>query len=168
MKAMLSEAPGGPETLVLKEMDTPEPQKGQVLVRIHAAGLNFPDTLIIRDMYQIKPPRPFSPGGEVAGEIEAVGAGVTGFAPGDRVLAMTGFGGFATHVVADTAKVIKIPDNMPYDEASCLVLTYGTSHHALKDRAAIQPGETLLILGAAGGVGAVSYTHLTLPTNREV
>lgn len=156
MKAMLSEAPGGPETLVLKEMDTPEPQKGQVLVRIHAAGLNFPDTLIIRDMYQIKPPRPFSPGGEVAGEIEAVGAGVTEFAPGDRVLAMTGFGGFATHVVADTVKVIKIPDNMPYDEASCLVLTYGTSHHALKDRAAIQPGETLLILGAAGGVGAAA------------
>ena len=156
MKAMLSEAPGGPETLVLKEMDTPEPQKGQVLVRIHAAGLNFPDTLIIRDMYQIKPPRPFSPGGEVAGEIEAVGAGVTGFAPGDRVLAMTGFGGFATHVVADTAKVIKIPDNMPYDEASCLVLTYGTSHHALKNRAEIKPGESLLILGAAGGVGVAA------------
>lgn len=156
MKAMLSEAPGGPETLVLKEIDTPQPGKGQVRLRVHAAGLNFPDTLIIRDMYQMKPPRPFAPGGEVAGEIEAVGDGVTGLAPGDRVLAMTGFGGFATHVVADAAKVIKIPDNMPYDEASCLVLTYGTSHHALKDRAAIQPGETLLILGAAGGVGAAA------------
>ncbi|OAN77904.1 NADPH:quinone oxidoreductase [Sulfitobacter sp. EhC04] len=156
MKAMLSEAPGGPATLVLKEIDTPQPGKGQVRLRVHAAGLNFPDTLIIRDMYQMKPPRPFAPGGEVAGEIEAVGDGVTGLAPGDRVLAMTGFGGFATHVVADAAKVIKIPDNMPYDEASCLVLTYGTSHHALKDRAAIQPGETLLILGAAGGVGAAA------------
>lgn len=156
MKAMLSEAPGGPETLVLKEIDTPQPGKGQVRLRVHAAGLNFPDTLIIRDMYQMKPPRPFAPGGEVAGEIEAVGDGVTGLAPGDRVLAMTGFGGFATHVVADAAKVIKIPDNMPYEEASCLVLTYGTSHHALKDRAAIQPGETLLILGAAGGVGAAA------------
>lgn len=156
MKAMLSEAPGGPETLVLKEIDTPQPGKGQVRLRVHAAGLNFPDTLIIRDMYQMKPPRPFAPGGEVAGEIEAVGDGVAGFVPGDRVLAMTGFGGFATHVVADATKVIKIPDNMPYDEASCLVLTYGTSHHALKDRAAIQPGETLLILGAAGGVGAAA------------
>ena len=156
MKAMLSEAPGGPETLVLKEIDTPEPGKGQVRLRVHAAGLNFPDTLIIRDMYQTKPPRPVAPGGEVAGEIEAVGDGVADFAPGDRVLAMTGFGGFATHVVADVTKVIKIPDDMPYEEASCLVLTYGTSHHALKDRAAIQPGETLLILGAAGGVGAAA------------
>lgn len=156
MKAMLSEAPGGPETLVLKEIDTPEPGKGQVRLRVHAAGLNFPDTLIIRDMYQMKPPRPFAPGGEVAGEIEAVGDGVADFAPGDRVLAMTGFGGFASHVVADVTKVIKIPDDMPYEEASCLVLTYGTSHHALKDRAAIQPGETLLILGAAGGVGAAA------------
>jgi NADPH2:quinone reductase len=156
MKAMLSEAPGGPETLVLKEIDTPEPGKGQVRLRVHAAGLNFPDTLIIRDMYQMKPPRPFAPGGEVAGEIEAVGDGVADFVPGDRVLAMTGFGGFATHVVADVTKVIKIPDDMPYEEASCLVLTYGTSHHALKDRAAIQPGETLLILGAAGGVGAAA------------
>ncbi len=156
MKAMLSEAPGGPETLVLKEIDTPEPGKGQVRLRVHAAGLNFPDTLIIRDMYQMKPPRPFAPGGEVAGEIEAVGDGVADFAPGDRVLAMTGFGGFATHVVADVTKVMKIPDDMPYDEASCLVLTYGTSHHALKNRAEIQPGESLLILGAAGGVGAAA------------
>lgn len=125
---------------MLKETDMPEPGKGQVRLRVHAAGLNFPDTLIIRDMYQMKPPRPFAPGGEVAGEIDAVGEGVSGLAKGDRVLAMTGFGGFATHIVADAAKVIKIPDAMPYDEASCLVLTYGTSHHALKDRAAIQPG----------------------------
>ncbi len=156
MKAMLSKEVGGPETLVLEDMPTPEPGKKQVRIRVHAAGVNFPDTLIIRDMYQVKPPRPFAPGGEIAGEVEAIGEGVTGLAVGDRVLGMTGFGGFATQVVADAARVIKIPDNMPYDEAACFVLTYGTSHHALKDRASIQPGESLLILGAAGGVGAAA------------
>lgn len=156
MKAMLSEAPGGPETLVLREVETPEPGPGTVRIRVHAAGLNFPDTLIIRDMYQMKPPRPFAPGGEVAGEIEAVGEDVKGLAVGDRVLALTGFGGFSTHVVIDAPKVIQIPDAMPYEDAACLVLTYGTSHHALKDRAQIQEGETLFILGAAGGVGAAA------------
>jgi NADPH2:quinone reductase len=156
MKAMLSHEPGGPETLKLTEMDTPAPKKKQVLIRVHAAGLNFPDTLIIKDMYQMKPPRPFAPGGEIAGEIEAIGEGVTGLSVGDRVLGMTGFGGFATHLCVDAARVMKIPDAMPYDEASCLVLTYGTSHHALKNRAEIQPGESLLILGAAGGVGAAA------------
>ena len=156
MRAMLSKEVGGPETLVLEDMPTPEPGKKQVRIRVHAAGVNFPDTLIIRDMYQMKPPRPFAPGGEIAGEIEAVGEGVEGLAVGDRVLGMTGFGGFATQVVADADRVIKIPDAMPYDEAACFVLTYGTSHHALKDRAAIQPGESLLILGAAGGVGAAA------------
>lgn len=156
MKAMLSKEVGGPETLVLEDMPTPEPGKGQVRIRVHAAGVNFPDTLIIRDMYQMKPPRPFAPGGEVAGEVDAVGEGVTDVAVGDRVLAMTGFGGFATHIVTDAARVMKVPDAMPFDEASCLVLTYGTSHHALKNRAEIQPGESLLILGAAGGVGAAA------------
>jgi NADPH:quinone reductase len=156
MKAMLSTAPGGPETLELTEMETPEPGKGQVRIRVRAAGLNFPDTLIIKDMYQMKPPRPFAPGGEVAGEIDAVGEGVSNVAVGDRVLAMTGFGGFATHIIVDAPRVMKIPDAMPFDEASCLVLTYGTSHHALKNRAEIQPGESLLILGAAGGVGVAA------------
>ncbi len=156
MKAMLSKEVGGPETLVLEEMATPEPGKKQVRIKVHAAGVNFPDTLIIRDMYQMKPPRPFAPGGEIAGEIEAIGEGVDGFAVGDRVLGMTGFGGFATHVVADANRVIKIPDNMPYDEAACFVLTYGTSHHALKDRADIKEGDSLLILGAAGGVGVAA------------
>jgi NADPH2:quinone reductase len=156
MKAMLSKEVGGPETLVLEEMPTPEAKKGHVVIRVHAAGVNFPDTLIIRDMYQMKPPRPFAPGGEIAGEVEAVGEGVTGLAVGDRVLGMTGFGGFATHVLAEASRVIKIPDNMPYDEAACFVLTYGTSHHALKDRAEIKPGESLLILGAAGGVGVAA------------
>ena len=156
MKAMLSHEPGGPETLKLTEMEAPAPSKKQVRIRIRAAGLNFPDTLIIKDMYQMKPPRPFAPGGEVAGEIEALGEGVEGLKIGDRVLAMAGFGGFATHLCIDAARVMKIPDAMPYDEASCLVLTYGTSHHALKNRAEIKAGESLLILGAAGGVGAAA------------
>jgi len=156
MKAMLSHEPGGPETLKLTEMEAPAPKKKQVRIRVRAAGLNFPDTLIIKDMYQMKPPRPFAPGGEIAGEIEALGEGVEGLSVGDRVLAMSGFGGFATHLCIDAARVMKIPDAMPFDEASCLVLTYGTSHHALKNRAEIQPGESLLILGAAGGVGAAA------------
>lgn len=156
MKAMLSKEVGGPETLVLEEMPAPEPKKGHVVIRVHAAGVNFPDTLIIRDMYQMKPPRPFAPGGEIAGVVDAVGEGVTNVAVGDRVLGMVGFGGFATHVLAEAARVIKIPDNMPFEEAACFVLTYGTSHHALKDRAEIQPGESLLVLGAAGGVGVAA------------
>ncbi|NNE51783.1 MAG: NADPH:quinone oxidoreductase family protein [Sulfitobacter sp.] len=156
MKAMLSKAPGGPETLVLEEMEDPTPGKKQVVIRVHAAGVNFPDTLIIKDLYQMKPPRPFAPGGEIAGDVVAVGEGVSHLAVGDRVIGMTGFGGFATHVAADANRCIKIPDDMPYDEAACLVLTYGTSHHALKDRAEIRAGESLLILGAAGGVGVAA------------
>ncbi|MCE8517222.1 NADPH:quinone oxidoreductase family protein [Ruegeria pomeroyi] len=156
MKAMLSTAVGGPETLELTELPDPTPGKGELLVRVHAAGVNFPDTLIIRDLYQMKPPRPFAPGGEIAGEVLAVGEGVNGYAPGDRVLALTGHGGFATHLTVKANVAVKIPDAMPYDEAACFIFTYGTSHHALKDRAALQSGETLLILGAAGGVGAAA------------
>ncbi|MFT6025231.1 MAG: NADPH2:quinone reductase [Ascidiaceihabitans sp.] len=156
MKAMLSTAAGGPETLEWTEMETPTPGKGEVLIGVKAAGVNFPDTLIIQDLYQLKPPRPFAPGGEVAGVVEAVGEGVTQYAVGDRVIAMTGFGGFATHVCTGAARCLKMPDDMSFEDASCLVLTYGTSHHALKDRADIQAGETLLILGAAGGVGAAA------------
>lgn len=156
MKAMLSHEPGGPETLAMTELPDPGPKAGEVRIRVRAAGLNFPDTLIIRDLYQMKPPRPFAPGGEVAGEIEAVGEGVSGFAPGDRVLALTGHGGFATHVIAEASRTVTIPDQMPFDEAACFIFTYATSHHALKDRAEIKPGDTLLILGAAGGVGAAA------------
>ncbi len=156
MKAMLSTAPGGPDTLVLTEVPDPEAKKGHLLLKVHAAGLNFPDTLIIRDLYQFKPQRPFAPGGEVAGEVLAVGEGVSGFAVGDRVLALTGHGGFATRINVEAAKAVKIPDAMPYEDAACFVFTYGTSHHALKDRAQLQKGETLLILGAAGGVGAAA------------
>jgi len=156
MRAMLSTAPGGPETLVLTEMETPKPGRGEIRVAIRAAGVNFPDTLIIRDLYQLKPPRPFAPGGEVAGVIDALGDGVSGFSVGERVLALPSIGGFASHVVVAQGSVLKIPDSMPFDEAACFIFTYGTSHYALKDRAAIARGETLLVLGAAGGVGAAA------------
>jgi len=156
MKAMLSTAPGGPETLELTELPNPEVQPGHLLVRVRAAGLNFPDTLMIRDLYQIKPPRPYAPGGEIAGDVIAVGDGVEGYSVGDRVLALTGFGGFATHVNVEATKAVPVPDDMPYDDAACFIFTYGTSHHALKDRAKLKAGETLLILGAAGGVGAAA------------
>ncbi|MEM9669552.1 MAG: NADPH:quinone oxidoreductase family protein [Pseudomonadota bacterium] len=153
MKAILSKAPGGPETLVLEEVASPEAGPGQVVVSVKACGVNYPDVLIIQDMYQFKPPRPFSPGGEVAGLIKEVGEGVTHVKPGDRVLASTGSGGMAEEVIAVGHSVIPIPDTMPFDEASAFILTYGTSYYALKDRADPKPGESLLVLGAAGGVG---------------
>lgn len=156
MHAMLSTAPGGPETLEWTEGPTPEPKKGEVRIAVKAAGVNFPDTLIIRDLYQVKPPRPFAPGGEVSGVVESLGEGVSHLAVGDRVLAMTGFGGFTTHLCAPATSCVKIPDNMPFDEAACFIFTYGTSHYALKNRGELKEGETLLILGAAGGVGAAA------------
>ncbi len=156
MKAMMSHEAGGPEALKLTEVATPEPGKGEVRIAVKAAGVNFPDTLIIRDLYQFKPTRPFAPGGEVAGVIEAVGDGVDGFAPGDRVLAAGINGGYATHFIANAASVNKIPDAMPFEDAAAFLLTYGTSHYALKDRANLQPGESLFIIGAAGGVGAAA------------
>ncbi|WP_299554478.1 NADPH:quinone oxidoreductase family protein [uncultured Tateyamaria sp.] len=156
MHAMLSTAPGGPETLEWTDGPTPEPKKGEVRIAVKAAGVNFPDTLIIRDLYQVKPPRPFAPGGEVSGVVEALGDGVSQLAVGDRVLAMTGFGGFTTHLCAPATSCVKIPDNMPFDEAACFIFTYGTSYYALKNRGELKKGETLLILGAAGGVGAAA------------
>lgn len=156
MKAMLSIEPGGPESLTWTELPDPAPAKGELLVEIRAAGVNFPDTLIIQDLYQMKPPRPFAPGGEIAGVVAAIGEGVEGYAIGDRVLALTGHGGFATHRCIDAAQAIRIPDAMPFEDAACFVFTYGTSYHALKDRAHMKPGESLLILGAAGGVGVAA------------
>jgi NADPH2:quinone reductase len=153
MKAVLCVEHGPPEKLVVKDIPTPEPGKGQVRVRVHAAGVNFPDTLIIQNLYQFKPALPFSPGGEAAGVIDAVGEGVTDLAIGDRVVAMTGNGCFAEAVIANRAQVVPIPGDMPFDIASGFTMTYGTSHHALKQRANLKPGETLLVLGAAGGVG---------------
>ena len=156
MKAMMSHEPGGPETLKLTDVETPEPGPGQVRIAVKAAGVNFPDTLIIRDLYQFRPARPFAPGGEVAGIVEAVGANVSGFAPGDRVLSGGINGGFTTHFIADAARTHKIPDAMPFVEAAAFMLTYGTSHYALKDRGKIKAGDRLFILGAAGGVGAAA------------
>lgn len=156
MKAMLSIEPGGPESLTWTDLPDPAPAKGELLVEIRAAGVNFPDTLIIQDLYQMKPPRPFAPGGEIAGVVAAIGEGVEGYAIGDRVLALTGHGGFATHRCIDAAQAIRIPDAMPFEDAACFVFTYGTSYHALKDRAHMKPGESLLILGAAGGVGVAA------------
>jgi NADPH2:quinone reductase len=153
MKAILSKAPGGPETLVLETVDAPKAGPGEVVIDIKAVGVNYPDVLIIQDMYQFKPQRPFSPGGELAGVISALGEGVTGYSIGQRVIASTGFGGMAEQIAVPAARLIPIPDAMPFDEAAGFIMTYGTSHYALKDRAYIKPGESLLVLGAAGGVG---------------
>ncbi len=156
MKAMLSVEPGGPETLILHESPTPEPGPGQVRIAVKAAGVNFPDTLIIRDLYQFRPPRPFSPGGEISGLIDAVGENVRGFARGDRVLAIGICGGYASHFITDAKAAVKIPASMPFEEAAGFLMTYGTSYYALKDRAKLRSGESLFILGAAGGVGAAA------------
>ncbi|TRW17470.1 NADPH:quinone oxidoreductase family protein [Glacieibacterium frigidum] len=153
MKAVLCVEHGPPEALVVRDIPTPEPGRGQVRVKVHAAGVNFPDTLIIQNLYQFKPALPFSPGGEAAGVVDAVGEGVDDLAIGDRVVAMTGNGCYAEAVVANRAQIVPIPGEMPFDVASGFTMTYGTSHHALKQRARLQPGETLLVLGAAGGVG---------------
>ena len=153
MKAVLCRQHGLPDTLELAELPSPSPGPGQVLISVKAAGVNFPDTLIIQNKYQFKPALPFSPGGELAGVIKEVGAGVTGFAVGQNVIAFTGWGAFAEEVAADAIKLIPIPPGMPFAIAASFVMTYGTSYHALKDRAALKAGETLLVLGAAGGVG---------------
>ena len=156
MRAVLSKAPGGPETLVVEEVLDPTPGPGQVVIEVKAVGINFPDTLIIEDKYQFRPERPFSPGGEVAGVIEAVGEGVKGLFKGDRVIAVPGWGALAERIAVPAAGVLKIPDGMPFDQAAAFVMTYGTSYYALKRRAQLQAGERLLVLGAAGGVGAAA------------
>ncbi len=156
MRALVSKAPGLPETLVMEERPSPQPGPDEVMIAVKAVGVNYPDVLIIQDMYQFKPERPFSPGGEVAGIVHAVGAEVTKVKPGDRVIGSTGWGGMAEHVATGENRVTPIPDGMPFDEASAFLMTYGTSHYALKDRAALKPGETLLVLGAAGGVGVAA------------
>jgi len=153
MKAVLSKVVGGPETLVVEDVPSPVAGPGQVVLSIKACGVNYPDVLIIQDMYQFKPARPFSPGGEVSGVIKAIGEGVTAVKVGDRVLASTGNGGMAEEILIDPSRLTPIPDSMPYDEAAAFMMTYGTSWYALKDRGHLKAGETLLVLGAAGGVG---------------
>jgi NADPH:quinone reductase len=156
MKAVLSRAAGGTDTLVLEDVETPQPKAGEVLIKVAACGVNYPDALIIEDRYQFKPERPFSPGGEIAGVIAAVGPDVTALKPGQRVLASVGWGGMAEEVAVAATRCVPIPQSMPFDEAAAFLMTYGTSYHALKDRAHIKPGETLLVLGAAGGVGSAA------------
>src|SRR4051812_30057387 len=153
MKALLSKEVGGPDSLVLDDMPDPVAKPGWAVVEVKAVGVNFPDTLIIEDKYQFKPARPFAPGGEVAGVVKSVGEGVTHIRPGDRVLGNTGWGGMAEQIALEAHRLVKIPDAMPFDEAAAFIMTYGTSWHALKDRAHLQPGQSLLVLGAAGGVG---------------
>ncbi len=156
MKALLSKTVGGPETLVLDDVPAPVAGAGDVLIDVKAVGVNYPDVLMLRDMYQFKPERPFAPGGEIAGVVAAVRDGVTHVKAGDRVIGSTGWGGMAEQIVISGLRVRKIPDAMPFDEAAAFLMTYGTSHYALKDRAHIKPGESLLVLGAAGGVGVAA------------
>ncbi|WP_122845407.1 NADPH:quinone oxidoreductase family protein [Pseudomonas viridiflava] len=153
MKALLCKAFGPASTLVLEDIPAPDIKKNEILLDVHAAGVNFPDTLIIEGKYQFKPPFPFSPGGEAAGVISAVGEKVTHLKTGDRVMALTGWGSFAEQVAVPNYNVLPIPESMDFTIAAAFSMTYGTSMHALKQRANLQPGETLLVLGASGGVG---------------
>ena len=156
MRAVLSKSVGGPSSLVVEDILDPTPKPGEVVIDVRAVGINFPDTLIIEDQYQFRPERPFAPGGEVAGVIEAVGEGVKGLFRGDRVIAVPGWGGLVERIAVRADSVIGMPDGMSFEEGAALVLTYGTSYYALKDRAGLKAGETLLVLGAAGGVGAAA------------
>ncbi|GAB1266530.1 NADPH:quinone oxidoreductase family protein [Aurantivibrio infirmus] len=153
MRAVLCKTLGPPESLVVEDIPSPEVKAGQVLVKVGACGVNFPDTLIIQGKYQTKPDLPFSPGGEIAGEVIEIADDVTTVKKGDRVIALCGHGGFAEEIAIDASRIVHIPKEMDFVTASGFLLTYGTSYHALKQRANIQPGETLLVLGAAGGVG---------------
>lgn len=156
MKAWLCENPIGVAALQWKELPTPEPAAGQIRVAIKAASLNFPDLLVIENKYQMKPPLPFVPGAEFAGVVDAVGEGVKGFKPGDAVAAFAGTGGFATHACIPAALAMPLPPGFAIEDAAAFICTYATSHHALMDRAALQAGETVLVLGAAGGVGTAA------------
>jgi NADPH:quinone reductase len=153
MKVLLSNSPGGPETLALTEVPDPVAGQGQLLVRVKACAINYPDVLIIEDKYQFKPPRPFAPGGEIAGVVEAVGEGVSGWSVGDRLIAMLGHGGLAEKVLVPAAMALPLPPERSFEEGSALILTYATSIHALLDRGRLKEGQVLLVLGAAGGVG---------------
>ncbi|PAV25923.1 NADPH:quinone oxidoreductase [Tamilnaduibacter salinus] len=153
MRAILCQEYGPAEKLVIGDQPSPEARGRGVKIRVKAAGLNFPDTLIIKGEYQFKPPMPFSPGGEMAGEVTAVGEKASRFKPGDRVMGLSGFGAFAEEIVVAEDNLIPVPDGMSDEEAAAFTMVYGTSYYALKQRANIQPGETLLVLGASGGVG---------------
>ncbi|WP_449430318.1 NADPH:quinone oxidoreductase family protein [Pseudomonas putida] len=153
MKAVLCKTLGPARELVLEDVAGPQPKSNEVLIDVHAAGVNFPDTLIIEGKYQFKPALPFSPGGEAAGVVAAVGDKAGAFKVGERVMAFTGWGAFAEQVAAPFYNVLPIPESMDFTTAAAFGMTYGTSMHALKQRGQLQPGETLLVLGASGGVG---------------
>ena len=153
MKAVLCKQFGPPQSLVVEEVDAPVPGPGEVVVTVKAASVNFPDVLIIQNKYQFKPPLPFSPGSEMAGVVKSVGEGVRNLKPGDKVLAFTTFGAFAQEVKTEASRCSPMPEGMAFEDAAAFVLTYGTSDHALRDRGQLKAGETLLVLGAAGGVG---------------
>jgi NADPH2:quinone reductase len=153
MKAVLCKAYGPPESLVVEDVESPTPGPGEVVISVKAASVNFPDVLIIQNKYQVKPPLPFSPGSEVAGVVKATGDHVNGFKPGDRVMAITTYGAFAEEVKTDAQRLLPLPAGMDFTQAAAFGLTYATSDFALRDRGELKAGETLLVLGAAGGVG---------------
>jgi NADPH2:quinone reductase len=153
VKAVVCRQYGPPESLTVEALPSPAPGPGEVVVRVKAASLNFPDVLIIQDKYQLKPPLPFSPGSELAGVVKEVGAGVEGVKRGDSVLAVIGYGAFAEEVKVEAGRLVPIPEGMDFVTAAAFLLTYGTCDHALRDRGRLAAGETLLVLGAAGGVG---------------
>jgi NADPH2:quinone reductase len=156
MHAWICDNPIGPDALNWKEVPTPEPKPGEVRVAIRAASLNFPDLLIVQNKYQVKPPLPFVPGSEYAGTVDAIGDGVKHLKVGDPVAAFGGMGGFATHACVDARLVLPLPAGFAFDDASAFICTYGTTHHALIDRAQLKADETVLVLGAAGGVGTAA------------
>src|SRR5262245_60329253 len=153
MKAIVCQQYGPPDSLVVQEIPSPKAGAGEVVISVKAASLNFPDVLIIQNKYQTKPPLPFSPGSELAGVVKEVGEGVKGFKPGDKVIAVTTYGAFAEEVKTEAGRLVPLPGGMSFAEGSAFLLTYATTDHALRDRGALQPGENLLVLGAAGGVG---------------
>jgi len=153
MRAVLCRQYGPPESLTVEDVEAPTANESQVVVDVKACAVNFPDVLIIQNLYQFKPPLPFSPGAEIAGVVRSVGSGVEGVRVGDRVFASTGWGGLAEQIAVDARSLIPIPDGIDYGPASSFLYAYGTAHHALEDRGRLRPGETLVVLGAAGGVG---------------
>ena len=156
MKAVVCEKYGPPDSLVVKDLPSPRAGAGEVVIAVKAASVNFPDVLIIENKYQFKPPLPFSPGSELSGVIKEVGEGVSSWKAGDRVLAFTTYGAFAEEVKVEASRLFPLPKKMSFEEGAAFVLTYGTSDHALRDRGALAAGETLLVLGAAGGVGVAA------------
>jgi NADPH2:quinone reductase len=153
MKAVLCRQFGPPESLTIEDLPSPKPGPGEVVVSVKAASVNFPDVLIVQNKYQFKPPLPFSPGSELAGVVKEVGSGVSNVKPGDKVIAFTTYGAFAEEAKTEASRLIPLPEKMDFATGAAFLLTYATSDHALRDRAALRDGETLLVLGAAGGVG---------------